>query len=244
MSAPPPAPTVQAVGLHKEFGRRSAVSGVGFDLAAGDCLALFGPNGAGKTTLLRLVAGLLKPTRGIAKVNGVDVRRDARARAEVGLISHQSMLYAPLTALENVEFTARLYGLRDPRAAARAALDSLRVLDRADVPLRTLSRGLQQRVSIARAMVHAPSVVLLDEPYAGLDDAGARVLTDVLQSLKAHGATLIVVTHNVAEGLTLATHAAIMTDGRFARWDRRGDASPFDPHQYANAYRELVTHAG
>jgi heme exporter protein A len=222
---------------------------VDLTLSAGECLALFGPNGAGKTTLLRLIAGLLKPTAGTVRVQGVDVRRDAQARSGVGLISHHSMLYAPLTALENVEFTARLYGLPDPRAAARSALESMQVFERAHVPVRTLSRGLQQRVSIARATVHEPSLVLLDEPYSGLDEAGAAALTSLLQSLRARGATLVVVTHNVGEGLALATHAAIMTEGRFARFEQRGDAHGggglgFDAQRYAAEYRELVRHAG
>jgi heme exporter protein A len=241
MSAP--APTVQAVGLHKSFGRRAAVAGVDFTLSAGDCLALFGPNGAGKTTLLRLIAGLLKPSAGSASVGGIEARRDRHARAAVGLISHHSMLYAPLTARENVEFTARLYGMDDPRAASTAALGSMHVLTHADVPVRTLSRGLQQRVSIARAIVHAPSVLLLDEPYSGLDEAGARALTELLATLRNRGATLVVVTHNVAEGLALATHAVIMTAGRFARFDRR-ETTDFDPVAYATQYRELVSHAG
>ncbi len=245
MSAPstPAAPTVRAAGLRKEFGRRVAVADVDFELGAGDCLALFGPNGAGKTTLLRLLAGLLRPTRGAAELNGVDVRRDANARAAVGLISHQSMLYPPLTARENVEFSARLYGLVDPRTAARAALESMRILDRADVPLRTLSRGMQQRVSVARAMVHQPSVLLLDEPYSGLDEWGAGALTELLMSVRSRGATLVLVTHNVAEGLALATHAAVMSGGRLARWDARRDTAGFDPQRYASAYRELVAHA-
>lgn len=222
------------------------MAGVDFALSAGDCLAVFGPNGAGKTTLLRLVAGLLKPTAGRATLNGVNARRDANARAQVGLISHQSMLYAPLTALENVEFAARLYGLADPRAAARAALDAMGVLDRAGIPVRTLSRGLQQRVSIARAMVHEPTVVLLDEPYAGLDEAGAGTLTALLNTLRGRGATLLVVTHNVAEGLALATHAAIMTGGRFERFEGRQDATGFDAQRFASEYRGLVgaRHAG
>jgi heme exporter protein A len=212
---------------------------VDFELADGNCLALFGPNGAGKTTLLRLVAGLLKPTAGEVRVHGVDVRRDARARAGIGLISHESMLYAPLTARENVEFSARLYGVPDARTAARAALEAMSVADRADVPVRTLSRGLQQRVSVARAMVHAPTLVLLDEPYAGLDEAGAQALTSMLRRLRERGATLIVVTHNIPEGLTLATHAAIMTFGRFARYEQRSSQS-FDAQRYATEYRELV----
>lgn len=237
------APTVQAAALRKQFGRRAAVSGVDFQLSTGDCLALFGPNGAGKTTLVRLIAGLLKPTAGSARVNGVDVRRERASRAAVGLISHHSMLYAPLTARENVEFSARLYGLPDPAAAASAALQSMRVLDRGDTPVRALSRGLQQRVSIARALVHAPTVLLLDEPYSGLDEAGAHALTELLTALRARGATLVVVTHNVTEGVALSTHAAIMLEGRFARFDRR-DTTSADAAAYAAEYRELMRHAG
>jgi len=230
---------VEASALTKHFGRRAAVAGVELTLSSGDCLAVFGPNGAGKTTLLRLVAGLLKPTRGDVRIDGVDVRRDASHRARVGLMSHQSMLYAPLTALENVEFAARLYGITGPRSAALAALDAMSVADRADVPVRALSRGLQQRVSLARCLVHQPSVLLLDEPYTGLDEAGAYALTALLRDLQSRGATMILVTHNVAEGLALATHAAIMCDGCFVRFERR-EESAFDTQRYAVEYRELM----
>jgi len=235
-----PGYAVQALALSKHFGSRAAVAGVELSLRGGDCLALFGPNGAGKTTLLRLVAGLLKPTRGTVLLDGVDVRSDASRRARVGLISHHSMLYAPLTALENVEFTARLYGVANPRLAALRSLEQLDVADRRDVAVRALSRGLQQRVSIARAMVHEPAVLLLDEPYSGLDESGAYALTSQLRALQSRGATLVLVTHNVSEGLTLATHAAIMSEGCFLRFEERQRSSSFDAQRYAIEYRELV----
>jgi heme exporter protein A len=165
------------------------------------------------------------------------LRDDAAARAHVGLISHQSMLYRALTARENVEFAARLYGVSDPPAAAVSALERLRILDRADAPVRALSRGLQQRVSIARAIVHQPDVVLLDEPYTGLDAAGGAALTDMLHVLRSSGAALILVTHNVDEGLAIASHAAVMLDGRLARHD---DCATLDPRAYIAEYRELV----
>ena len=228
---------LQAEGLTRSFGGRRAVHGVTLELDSGECLALFGPNGAGKTTLLRLLAGLLKPTAGTVRIQGQLLRGDASARAQVGFISHQSMLYGPLTVRENVELAARLYGLRKPASAATEALAEMRVLDRADSPVRSLSRGLQQRVSIARAMVHRPRVLLLDEPYTGLDALGAAMLTELLARLRGDGATLVLVTHNIAEGLEVATQAAVMHRGRVVRRERREE---LDAESYADAYRELV----
>ena len=230
-------PVVQAEGLVRTFGGRVVVDRVSFTLNGGDCLALFGPNGAGKTTLLRLIAGLLAPGQGSVHVNGVSLKQGAEARAQVGLVSHASMLYGALTVRENVELTARLYGLADPSAAAHDALALMRVEDRADAPARTLSRGLQQRVSIARAMVHSPRLLLCDEPYTGLDDAGTAALTDVLTERREAGAALLLVTHNLAEGLALATQAAIMRRGRFVRHEAR---ELLDPDAYQSQYRELA----
>jgi heme exporter protein A len=230
-------PALVADRLTREFGGQRVVHGVDLRLEAGECLALFGPNGAGKTTLLRMLAGLLAPTSGTVAVSGVAVRSAPEARAAVGLISHQSMLYAPLTARENVEFAARLYGVRDPRRAALDALARMRIADRAEAPVRALSRGLQQRVSIARAIVHDPRLVLLDEPYTGLDEVGAAALTEALGALAARGAALVLVTHNLSEGLALATQAAIMRGGRLVRQEARAS---LEPAAYAAAYRELV----
>jgi heme exporter protein A len=131
-----------------------------------------------------------------------------------------------------------MYGLRDPASAAARALLQMRVADRADAPVRALSRGLQQRVSIARAIVHAPRLLLCDEPYTGLDEVGSAALTAALAERRAAGAALLLVTHNLGEGLALATHAAIMRRGRFARHELR---AALDPASYASAYRDLVT---
>ena len=231
---------VEAVGLTRAFGARRAVQEVSLALRAGECLALFGPNGAGKTTLLRMLAGLLHPTAGEARIDGVTLPGGAAARARVGLISHQSMLYAALTARENVEFSARLHGVADAEDAAERALAAMRVSDRADAPVRSLSRGLQQRVSNARAMVHEPRVVLLDEPFTGLDDAGARALAAALETLLGAGAALVLVTHNLGEGLALATHAAVMRAGRIVRFEQR---ERIVPATFAEEYRTLVTPA-
>ncbi|MGH7663318.1 MAG: ABC transporter ATP-binding protein [Gemmatimonadaceae bacterium] len=234
-------PLVEAEGLGRSFGGRVAVDSVDLALEGSECLALFGPNGAGKTTLLRLLAGLLRPTAGSAHVGGVPLPGGAAARAMIGLISHQSMLYGALSARENVELSARLHGVREPVRAARAALESMHIGSREATPVRTLSRGLQQRVSIARAMVHGPRVVLLDEPFTGLDESGAAALTAALVVLRDTGALLLLVTHNLGEGLALATHVAIMQRGRVVRHERRDS---IDAGSYAASYRELVTHAG
>jgi heme exporter protein A len=223
--------------LTRAFGRRIAVRELTFSVRDGECLALFGPNGAGKTTLLRVLAGLLRPTKGSARIAGVELPGGASARAVVGLISHQSMLYGALTARENVEFTARLYGVQSAREAAMRALRRMRLDDRAESPVRSLSRGMQQRVSVARAIVHEPRVVLLDEPYTGLDETGAAALSDALASLKTAGAALVLVTHHLGEGLALATHTAIMRDGRFVKHEPRGAV---ELEAYRDAYREAI----
>ena len=231
-------PIMVAERLVRAFSGRLAVDDVSFTLAPGECLALFGPNGAGKSTLLRLLAGLLAPTSGRCTVGGRPMRDGPVARAQVGLVSHASMLYSALTARENVEFAARLYGLANPRAAAGAALDIMRVSERGHTPVRALSRGLQQRVSIARAIVHEPRLILCDEPYTGLDAAGSAALTTVLAERKVSGSALVLVTHNLDEGLALATHVAIMQGGRFIRYERRAEVAA---DAYMSEYRELVT---
>jgi heme exporter protein A len=235
------APTVEVVELAREFGPTKAVAGVSFSLAPGECLALFGPNGAGKTTLLRVLAGLLKPTSGSARISGIALPGGPLARSRVGLISHHTMLYEALSARENVTFSARLYGIRDARARVDDALKRMSMLERADASVRSLSRGMQQRVSIARAMVHSPQLVLADEPYSGLDESGARALTALLQELRSAGTAIIVVTHNLVEGLSLATHAAVMQRGKFVRYDAAGRV---DAKSYAAKYREALAAGG
>jgi len=238
MSSPPQA--VEVSGVSRSFGRRRAVDSVDLTVHSGECVALFGPNGAGKTTLLRLIAGLIKPAKGTVRVGGHSLRDDAGMRARVGLISHQSMLYGALTARENVEFSAKLYGVPRPREAALRALERMQIAERANAPVKSLSRGLQQRVSIARAVVHEPSVVLLDEPYTGLDTIGGGALTDMLMLLRGEGASLVLVTHNVDEGLAVASHAVVMIGGRIVRRDVVAD---LDPRAYLADYRALASNA-
>jgi heme exporter protein A len=224
--------------LTRNFGRRKAVDGVSISVGPGEVLALFGPNGAGKTTLLRILGGILRPTSGTAQIGDAILPGGSEVRKRIGIVSHHSLLYDALTARENVEFAARLYGVAQPRTAAERALSSMQIMDRADTPVRSLSRGMRQRVSVARATVHEPDVVLADEPFTGLDVVGAKALSSLLIYLRANGAALVVVTHNLDEGLSLASRAAIMARGKIVRLD---DRAAIDPPSFAREYQELVS---
>ena len=162
----------------------------------------------------------------------------ADVRRRIGIVSHHSLLYDALTARENVEFAARLYRVANPRASAERALGAMQILDRADTPVRLLSRGLKQRVSVARAIVQEPDVVLADEPFTGLDVVGARALTSLLVESRNRGAALVLVTHNVEEGLSLATHAAIMSKGRIVSLD---STRAIDNTVFGKNYADLVS---
>jgi heme exporter protein A len=230
-------PVVATENLTRTFGSRRAVDSVSISIASGEALALFGPNGAGKTTLLRILGGILKPSAGNASVGGVGLPGGHEVRRRIGIISHHSLLYDALTARENVEFAARLYGVKDPKAKAESSLEAMQILDRADTPVRALSRGMKQRVSVARAIVHDPDVILADEPFTGLDIVGSKALSSLLTNLKNRGAALILVTHNVDEGLSLSTTAAIMNSGRIVRIEPR---SAIEPQSFTRQYQELV----
>ncbi len=219
MTAAPQPQSGDALGvtdLARSFGHVRALRGVSFTLGKGDVLAVFGPNGAGKTTLLRLLAGVLRPDRGEITIDGRRlVRGDAATRRRIGLISHASLLYDGLTAAENLEFYAQLYGLKDRRALALRALEAVGLADRASSLAATMSRGMTQRLAIARALLHDPDVVLLDEPFTGLDQRAAASLKGQLERLRNERRVVVLVTHNLDEGLELATHVAIQVAGRF-----------------------------
>lgn len=233
-------PLVSVVGLTRSFSGKRAVDKVDFELRPGECLALFGPNGAGKTTLLRLLAGLLRPNSGNVRVGGLDPRGDDRARSNIGFIGHQTMLYDELTALENVELAATLRNVPAPAAAARAALGLLGAAALAGARVKALSRGAQQRVTVARAIVHEPRVILADEPFTSLDEQGNADVRSALKAVLARGGAAVVVTHNLMEGLALATRLAVMDAGRFVREDER---TAIDPVSYAREYGQLVSRA-
>jgi heme exporter protein A len=224
------APAVEARGLEKWYGPLPVVRGVTFSVAPGEFLTVFGPNGAGKTTLLRMLCGAVKPTRGTVVVGGQDVAGEDGARRRIGLLSHQTFLYPGLTAAENLDFYGRLYGLRDRRARVDAALESVGLRGRSGDRVRTFSRGMQQRLALARTLLHEPRVVLLDEPYTGLDPHAAAMLRDVLDRLRDGRTTVVLVTHNLSQGLEQADRVVVQVGGKWVSDEPRAavDAAAFE----------------
>jgi heme exporter protein A len=225
---------LDARGLRRSFGRVPVLRDVSLTLAAGEALAVAGPNGAGKTTLLRLLAGLMRPSAGEIRVLGQPLSHDAR-RA-LGLVSHQSLLYDDLTLLENLTFAARLYGVASPRDRAMAALEAAGLGSRAGESPRRLSRGLTQRAAIARAMLHEPRILLLDEPFTALDSISAERLREELRRRLSDGLGLVIVTHHLHEVWPVATRVAVLVEGRWAADEgRAGTVEGFLPR-----YQELI----
>jgi len=209
------APLVAARGLTRRFGGHTALDGVDFEVRHGEPVALFGVNGAGKTTLLRILSGGLKATAGQLTIEGLDPRRaPAAGRGRIGLLSHQTLLYDDLTARENLVFFAELHGLGDPGAQAQSLLREVDLEDRADDPVGGFSRGMQQRVALARALLHRPALLLLDEPSSGLDARAAGRLRAALREAASRGATWVMATHDVEEGLDLCPRWVAMWRGR------------------------------
>ena len=183
-------------------------------IARGEFVALLGPNGSGKSTLLRLLAGLSRPTGGKILVGGWELPGEAAAvRGQIGFVSHQALLYENLTARENLRFFARLYALPEMDARIDALLAQVGLRRRADSLVRTFSRGMQQRLSIARALLHSPDVLLLDEPYTGLDQDAAQTLDNLLRAAHAEGRTIVMTTHQLERVPALASRVLILTRG-------------------------------
>jgi heme exporter protein A len=217
---------VAARGLTRRFGAATALDAVDFEVRRGEPVALFGANGAGKTTLLRLISGALKPTAGTLALDGIAVRHaGAASRANIGLLSHQTLLYDDLSAFENLRFFAALHGVADPEGTARRRLDEAGLGESSDRPVAGFSRGMQQRVALARAQIHEPSLLLLDEPSSGLDAPSAARLRRSLDEAGSRGATWILATHDVAEGLALCPRWIALARGRIADSGTRADGA-------------------
>jgi heme exporter protein A len=202
-------------GVWKFYGDYPALRNIQLEAPPGSCLALIGRNGAGKTTLLRILAGFSRAGRGEVRIFGKSPR-DSEARRQIGFIGHGIALYDELSAIENLMLFARLYRLPDPRAAAREWLERTD-LDRVATGLvREFSRGMRQRLAVARAFLHGPSVLFLDEPFTALDDRAIALLQRLLRQGLADGKTIVMSTHQLREALELATQVALLNRGQVA----------------------------
>jgi heme exporter protein A len=211
---------IEVQGLVKTFGLQTILRKLDLVVERGQFLALLGPNGAGKSTLLRILAALARPTAGIVRIGGWELPKEAFAvRRQLGIVSHVPLLYDTLSAEENLKFFADLYDLPQTTRAERIAtvLEQVGLRRRASDPVRTFSRGMLQRLSIARAILHDPAILLLDEPYTGLDQQAAATLDELLHDLVGRGQhTLVMTTHDLERGHALASHLAILNRGKIA----------------------------
>jgi heme ABC exporter ATP-binding subunit CcmA len=228
---------VSAENVWKYYGDYPALRDISLRVEPGECLALLGRNGAGKTTLLRILAGLARPSRGRVRVFDGD-GHDPAARRRIGILGHGIAVYDEFSALENLKLFAGLYGLPDPEASARRWLERTGLERVAGGLVREFSRGMRQRLAVARAFLHEPQVLLLDEPFTALDDRAIAVLQSLLAEARADGRTIILSTHQLREALELATHVALVNRGRLAFTGERTGQMLEDPAWLYRNYGE------
>jgi heme exporter protein A len=224
--------------LIKAFGNRAVLKGVDLTVAEGEFLTLVGRNGAGKTTLMNVISTLAKPTAGLVRVAGYDLADGAvEVRRQIGLVSHKTLLYDDLSAEQNLRFYTRMYDVPNADARIETVLRQVGLWGRQHDPVRTYSRGMQQRLAIARAMLHDPPILLLDEPNTGLDQHAAVMLTHLLREVEATRRTVLMTTHNLDRGLALGDRVAILAGGRIAYQARK---SELDTEQFREVYYQYV----
>ena len=228
---------IVAQGVSKYYGDYPALRDVSFSVERGACLAMLGRNGAGKTTLLKILAGLSAPARGTVEIFGKPPR-DGEARRTIGVLGHGIAVYDELSAFENLRLFGELYGLADPRKAAAEWLERTGLERAGDGLVREFSRGMRQRLAVARAFLHSPRVLLLDEPFTALDDRAIAVLQTLLRQALAAGRTIVMSTHQLREALELATQVGLLNRGRLAFRGERTQAMLDDPGWIYRHYGE------
>lgn len=225
--------------VKKTYGHTKALRGVSFSLSAGSFLSIFGPNGAGKSTLLKVLSTMTKASSGEIFFSGIPLKElKDDFRKNFGVISHEPFLYENLTAFDNLVFYSRLYGVKNPEEVADKLLERVELKKRKFDKVRSFSRGMLQRLSIARALVHEPEIILLDEPYTGLDQHASMVLTNILKEQFDLKKTIIMVTHNLQRGYELATDIAIVKDGKFVMYEKKENVCE---EKFEDIYIEAVS---
>lgn len=233
---------VEARGLTKQFGRTVALKTLGLQVRHGERLAVFGPNGSGKTTLIKVLGGLLRPSGGTVRIAGLDPWRDGPgARRLLGVVTHHPLLYEDLTAEENLLFFGRMFGLERLEQAVSEALRRVGLENRRRDKVRALSRGMQQRLAIARATLHRPAVLLLDEPDTGLDRESSAKLGEMLGATGGTDGAMVIATHNIRLGLGLCSRFAILAGGRITYLGSRAEV---DEKGLEELYREHASASG
>ncbi len=220
--------------VSKAFAAKWVLKSIDFVITHGQSVCLCGINGAGKSTLLRIIAGLLSPDKGIVRINGFDTKKEPeKTKGQLGVISHKSMVYSDLTVLENVEFFATLYGVKDKAARAEQLLKDVGLFpyryDKAGI----LSRGLLQRLAIVRAMVHNPRVLLADEPFTGLDTVASKHLVSILNNFTDNGGSIVMTTHNTSVGLQCCDRVVVLDKTQLI-FDAK--TSEIDPASFSEDY--------
>lgn len=227
---------LKARGLVKSFGTLRVLKGVDLTISPGERYFLYGPNGAGKTTLVKLLSGLLKQDSGSVVIFGEHLEDDTRAiRARIGVLSHDPYLYGELTALENLEFFGQLYEVPKPGTRSKALLKEVGLYARAHDRVFTFSRGMRQRLGLARALLHDPELVLLDEPYTGLDLGAAETLDRLVRERSEEGKAFLAITHDLSKGRDLASLAGLLSGGRLVH-----EAGPAEWDDFTARYREVM----
>ncbi len=231
---------IEVRGLVKAFGLLPVLRGLDFSVPRGAFLALLGPNGSGKTTLVRILAALSRPTAGQVTIGGWELPQEAAAvRAQLGVVAHLPLLYDNLTAAENLAFYARLYDLpaQERRSRIQEVLERVGLAARANDLVRTFSRGMQQRLAIGRAILHRPHVLLLDEPYTGLDQDAAAMLDELLRDVARGGHTIVMTTHDLRRALALSSHVAILSRGKLGHY---GPSSAIRAEEFPRLYADVT----
>lgn len=237
-SADTHAPALGMQALTKRFGMTAVLRGLTLEVPTGEFLSVFGPNGAGKSTLLRILATLMRPTSGSLTVLGRDAAEDgAGIRRQIGVLLDQPLLFPTLTAAENLAFYGRMFAVDALRDRIEALLLQMNLWEHRGRLVGQLSRGMQQRLAIARALLHQPRLLLLDEPYTGLDQQGIAALTSIVRAFHHAGGTVIMVSHDFSLGVSLCTRAVILARGRVAY-----DGSPAELDEpFSHRYHDCVS---